>query len=192
VSETQTKLGKVPLGPDEQRDAIHIAVAPVVAAETLEPGQRIGFVQAGNTERVGKSDKTIGIVDPFLQSAVWEGARFWMFLLPNTITSLRHNWTHPAFGDGATKDESRVWIEGFAAELNQTYSRLMDAAAHWQDGEADIAAKRTSWNDNYTYDNTEAYKDVDDAKWPIFWKHYEIVTGTKVRDHEATFFTCSC
>lgn len=194
MSETQTKLGKMPLGPNEQRDAVHIAVAPVVAAESLTPGQRITFALEGNRESVvgATGENAIGIVDPFIRGGVWEGARFWMFLLPNTITSLRHQWTHPVFGDDTTKSESQAWIEAFAAELNQTYSRLMDAATYWQAGEEDIASARSKWNDNYTYDNTEQYKNVDYAKWPIFWKHYEIVTGRKVKDHEATFFTCSC
>lgn len=25
-----------------------------------------------------------------------------------------------------------------------------------------------------------------------FWKHYEVVTDSKVPDHQATFFSCAC
>lgn len=81
------------------RDAIHIAVAPVTAADYLEPGQHVGFCCKGNTTLVAALEDTelIGIVDPFLKARVEPGQQFWLFLYPNTITSLRHVWSHPAF-----------------------------------------------------------------------------------------------
>lgn len=73
------------------------------------------------------------------------------------------------------------WIETFANnELDQTYSRLMDAADLWIEHE------------DYTYDNTETYKGADYTKWPTFWRHYETITGRKPKSEEDTFFTCSC
>ncbi len=79
----------------QHRDAIHIAVAPVEAAEQLRPGQHIGVRVDGRASTRGTAP--IGIVDPFLKADVLEGQRFWLFLYPYTITSLRHDWTHPAF-----------------------------------------------------------------------------------------------
>ncbi len=176
-------IGKI-ITSERGRDAIHIAVVPVVAGEHLDPGQHVGAD--------GHSDNPVGIVDPFLREPVRAGQRFYLFMYPGTITSLRHEWTHPAFGGVEVADESRAWIEAFAAELDQTYSRLMAAAEYWLQGERDKGRRPGGYNSNYTYDNSETYKDVDEAKWPIFWHHYEIVTGVKVADHEATFFTCSC
>ena len=79
---------------DARRDAVHIAVAPVTAGQELRPGERVGFLADG---RVGAVGETIGIIDPFLTASVREGERCWLFLYPNTITSLRHVWTHPSF-----------------------------------------------------------------------------------------------
>lgn len=89
------KLGQLITDGDRRRDAVHVAIAPVTADQTLVPGQRVGF--RGNTETVGDSDESIGIVDPYLKEPVRKGQRFWLFLFPNTVTSLRHAWTHPAF-----------------------------------------------------------------------------------------------
>jgi hypothetical protein len=91
------RLGSLITDGDRRRDAIHVAVAPVTAAEPLAPGQHVGFVPANQTETVGPTDRPIGIVDPFLTAPVEPGQRFWLFLYPNTVTSLRHVWTHPAF-----------------------------------------------------------------------------------------------
>ena len=91
------KLGQLIDDGDRRRDAIHIAVAPVTAAELLRPGQHVGFVRSGDLETVGPCASPLGIVDPFLSGAVEPGQRFWLFLYPNTITGLRHVWTHPAF-----------------------------------------------------------------------------------------------
>ncbi len=93
------KLGELVTDGDRRRDAVHIAIAPVTAAENMEPGQHVGFVPAGQTEIVGACDEEqyIGIVDPFLTTSIRAGERFWLFLYPNTVTSLRHYWTHPAF-----------------------------------------------------------------------------------------------
>jgi hypothetical protein len=107
------QLGQLIQDGDRRRDAIHIAVAPVTAAEKLLPGQHVGFVndpdRPGNTEIVGMwAEEKIGIVDPFLVNAIEEGERFWLFLYPNTITSLRHVWTHPAFTRAAAAIKERL------------------------------------------------------------------------------------
>lgn len=185
----QPKLGGF-LDGSEQRDAIHIAIAPVVAAEHLQPGDAIGFAK-DDTDRalVAHADVThIGIVDPFLRSAVRPGQRVWMFLYPQTITSLRHDWTHPAF-IGAPEIagpavESRRWIEAFASSIEQTYHRLMAAADEW------VATDDGKWGGEYTYDNSESYK-IDGADWEQFWKHYTVLTGRAPKSAQC-FFTCSC
>ena len=92
------KLGQlVPVG-ENRRDAVHIAIAPVTADQDLIVGSHVGL-KPGTTDLVGYFPSTaVGIVDPFLtERVVKKGQRFWLFLYPGTVTSLRHVWTHPAF-----------------------------------------------------------------------------------------------
>ena len=102
------RLGQLIEDGDRRRDAIHIAVAPVTAADRLTPGQHVGLVEEGNLELVGPCDRPIGAVDPFLAAEVEPGQRFWLFLYPGTITSLRHVWTHPVFTAAAAAVKEKL------------------------------------------------------------------------------------
>ncbi len=87
------------------RDAIHIAVAPMEAAELLRPNAHV-IIRAGKAEWCEPENmaSAVGVVDPFLVDDVKAGERFWLFLYPGTVTSLRHVWTHPAFTKQPTKE----------------------------------------------------------------------------------------
>lgn len=99
MKDIQKTIGRI-LTESQQRDAIHIAVVPVVAGQNLLPGDHIHISSQGNAVL---GHPAIGIVDPYLTKKVLEGETFWMFLYPNTITSLRHDWTHPAFQEKEKK-----------------------------------------------------------------------------------------
>jgi len=85
-------IGRLIAG-DEGRDAVHVAIAPTAAPCELLPGQHVD--QHGKPE--GPGVVPVGIVDPFLRAPVRPGQRFWLLLYPNSVTSLRHEWTHAAF-----------------------------------------------------------------------------------------------
>jgi uncharacterized protein (TIGR02996 family) len=153
-------LGSLIEDGDRRRDAIHIAVAPVTAAERLQPSQHVGLV-SHDTERVGamrSPTSCIGIVDPFLTQAVEEGQRFWLFLYPNTVTSLRHAWTHPAFTASEpvrpkerNEDDHQAFLAAIRADpLNHL---LRCQFADWLDehGEVDEATRQRQWNGAYEY-----------------------------------------
>jgi hypothetical protein len=82
MSDTAKLVGRLVEG-DPGRDAIHVAVIPMLAVRQMQPGEHLAN----------------GIVDPFLKVPVQPGQRYWLFLYPGTVASLRHVWTHPAFSD---------------------------------------------------------------------------------------------
>jgi len=181
TEDTITKLGKL-IAEGEGRDAVHIAVAPVQAAVgvRLYSAQPIAFV-SGSQEQVIPSQKGIGIVDPYLTEPVYAGQRFWMFLYPATITSLRHVWTHPAFDPEAqiSKHDIRMrageWIQQFASSVGLGYYELMHVAQRYNE------------DPQYLLFGTEVSGSIPKE----FWDNYEIVTGKKPANCP-TGFRCAC
>ena len=50
-SENTPVLGEL-VGLGEQRDAVHVAIAPVIAVGTIRPGEPVAFCQEGDITRV--------------------------------------------------------------------------------------------------------------------------------------------
>ncbi len=178
------------------RDAVHFAIAPVVAGEKLWPGQHIGLDIDGNVTTSATSK--IGIVDPFLLDAVQKGQRFYMMLYPDTITDLRHHWTHPAFDDQPpavadnvvapakatpkkrkpTKVSSKKWLREFAERCGFTYGRFMEAVNQLLAGNGpeilgyDTPSelweeKDEMWVHLRNLEELEIPDDIEDLDWPI-------------------------
>ncbi len=172
----------IPLGQlietEQSRDAIHIAIAPITAGEPLKPGEHIA-VKDGYAV---KSGELIGIVDPFLRKAVRIGQKFFICLYPNTITSLKHYWEHPAFNfdnpEPAMNSNSRDWITRFAERLGYDYEEMIHAAKNYiRDGRY--------FNGGSSFEG----ESVPDE----FWDHFEKSTGIKVEDdNRNNFFSCAC
>ncbi len=182
----QTEIGKLITSPQE-RDAIHVAVAPVVAADDLHPGDHVGFCDDCDERarnRVSKPNsfsnhETIGIVDPFLKAPVKYGDKFWLFLYPNTVTSLKHHWTHPAFHQEEEPSDSEKWLRDFAQDIGLSYEQTIKAADNFL---------RTEDHHVFSYDTPDrCYKDKEE-----FWRHYELVAGVSVQDKSEVPFACSC
>lgn len=181
-------LGSI-IGPNEGRDAIHLAVEPAVAAHTLRPGEDVGFVDGG----VGVCDNPVGIVDPFLKQSVKRGERFWLVVYPRQITSLRHVWSHPKFPEAGTpapkaaqdpKAESEKWLRDFADRSSFSYAMILEGAEDWLNHEEYL-----------TEHDSERTRDMayEEGMMEQFWHHYEIVTGKAVeKEKRESFFSCSC
>lgn len=168
-----------------ERDAIHVAIAPVSAGVDLKPGQRIKLNHHKQAIPATRDDY-IGIVDPWLRTKVCAGQWFWILLNPNTITALRHYWNHPDFPELQANEEQQAaleWMQHFIDQMGSdpqgeemTIERLLHAADHWlQEGDG------TRWGYDTDY--------IDDE----FWKYYEVIRNTTVPANKRdNFFHCNC
>lgn len=174
----EPRLGHLIEG-DAQRDAIHVAIAPVVASEILPPGCKIAFVEGSQELVCGAREKSIGVVDPFLTEEVKKGQKFWMFLYPNTVTGMRHHWSHPAFdGEPADRARSIEWLKDAAVKLGVDYDTLVCGYSELETGDY--------------INNGEYICDIWYGLEEEFWHHHKIVTGRDVPNKKRGGFTCSC
>lgn len=174
---------------NQKRDAIHLAVLPVVAGARLKPGQSINTCDGRATAAtIGDG---LGIVDPFLSKPVMPGQFFWMVIKPRLITSLRHVWTHPTLPDEpvagtnsstgpviSEKDIAFAEIQNIAEQVDCDVYQLIEGAASYLEY-GDYLCEGGRWEGISLPDS--------------FWPAYEKYTGTKVdEDKQYSFFSCSC
>ncbi len=189
MNKQNDQLGKLIEG-EACRDAIHIAIAPVIAAGDILPGQEIGFDACGG---VSHDAKPVGIADPFLDEPIHKGQKFYVLLFPNTITGITHQWQHPAFAEqeenkSSDHAESKMWLMAFAKTIEISYSELLEAAKTWIRTSED-----SEWGgDHYVFRNQtpdECYQQLEEM-----WKHLKNINEFEVplRVMEDHIFTCSC
>lgn len=173
--ETIESIGQV-LNGWEKRDAVHMAICPTIAGEALSPGDSVQIGRDGEAFKVSKEGwQRIGVVDPFLTISIAKGQRFWLFLLPGSITSLRHEWTHPNFpAEQRPAGDSEQWLRIYADGLGVTYEELMSAGEYDGCFSTDI--------------------DFDRAVHPEFWQHFANVGGKRQHPEytPTEFFRCAC
>jgi hypothetical protein len=198
----------------QKRDAIHLAVEPVIAGEDLKASSDIGIGEDGrayNTLAFCKG-KHLGIVDPFLSKhdVVIEGERFWMIIYPRQITSLRHVWTHP-FIDTSENIPTDFKIESIEGIENNERFLTSGASIEWMENYAHSLGDYTAVqlikaaddyleNGNLFFGNESIINDMgyyadflSKSFDKEFWKHYQIITGKEVPVYKQNdFFDCSC
>lgn len=176
----EIKLGRLIEG-EAQRDAIHIAIAPVVAAEVIYPGSKVLLRPDGKAmmHPIG-----IGIADPYYSFKIDVGEKFWLFLFPNTLTGMRHHWTHPKFPDSDENTEVNIdsinWMKEWAANHETEYDYLIKGTI------AEVTKSRD--RDSYVCLGQE---DTDIPE--EFWYHFTNITGinTNPLDRPESF-RCAC
>lgn len=172
-------LGRDYLSDDAKKDAVHVAVAPVIPNADMEPGTKVVFVKPGDTANVRRADKgelPVGVIDPFKLSRAMKGWHCWMLLMPRSIVGLRHEWSHPAFG-GTTDSESERWLREFASKYEYGYDDLVAEA---------VSGEGSFFGTDIDY--PDFYADSD------FWHHIEVVSGEKLsKEHrESASYSCAC
>lgn len=172
---------------EQEKDAIHIAVAPVIASHRILPGYHIGLVRPGQAS--SRVESKIGVADPFLKLPIQKGERFWIFLYPQTITGLRHLWSHPAFQEDVqpkeetAKEKAEAWLRDFAESVGADYQEMLYVA--------ESHCGESKWGGNYL---------CEGGRWegygtpPEFWDHYEALTGKRPNSEFGLpgIFSCAC
>jgi hypothetical protein len=181
------------------RDAIHAAVIQVTAGHELWPSQPVRLQGEDVTTLIAvavpehATNKPIGIVNPFRREKARAGDAIWVLMYPGSVTSIRHDWGHPAVPESMTAprilrsaeavEQARSWMEEFAKEAGLEYEIVISAARSYAD--------RGEWYVQHGEDSARS------AMWGVgedkFWLNYQILTGHLVAEsNRGTVFSCSC
>ena len=184
---TQNLIGKV-LDATAERDAIHVAVYPVVALRTCRPGAHIGLVD-GKADPLAETP--IGIADPFLKVPAKPGERFFMFLYPNTATGLRHVYTHPVLDSKEVTDRaaSEKWLRDFAKDYFSGWDNERSEEDCYQE------LLRSAAEGDFCINGQPDWLYSEGAREKLeMWGHIEAVLGRQFSfGHKAgASFRCSC
>lgn len=191
----QPTVGKLITKSNQQRDAIHVAIAPVIAMDEIFPGSRIGFSSLDNNEGrfviMCPEKSSVGIADPFLKRKILKGEEFWMFLYPSSIKSIRHDWSHPRFPDSINNDETSKMLNEINKQ-NDAWSVINEFASAADMTSSDLIEHATNFikTGEYVIDGGK-YEGcwLDDR----FWDAYDIITGkTTSSSDRGGVFSCSC
>lgn len=170
-----------------KRDAVHMAIVPIMAAKRLRPGQRVGVCENG---LYSADTQAVGIVDPFLIADVEPGQTFWLMLFQRTVTTLRHEWTHPAFPNGLERVEnttidksvSESWLRNYAARFN-SYDSPQEAYSN--------LLKQLERNE-VRFHGSDLHSVYDLPEKDVLAYHASIVLGRHIILDENTSVSCSC
>lgn len=207
VNDALTYMGKILDGTDAARDAVHVAVERMTAGHSMDAGTQVSISHIDGTVYETPYDhEAVGIIDPFLFDGVREGQECFVMLMPGTVTSLRHVWTHPSFDDvpdtppepAETKIEAERWIKAWLEDHgdNPGFDAVMAVVEHgsWSDGDSEWPAtgQMESFYDDDLYiffHDADAHGDIP----PEFWDHASVYLGRTIPDDErATAFSCTC
>jgi hypothetical protein len=176
--------------PNANRDAIHVAIIPVISDEVLSAGAHVGVVSMSSMGvKVSRNAKTkIGIIDPFLKELYTsKNSACWLFLYPKTVTNLRHDWSHPDL------DKENFVNKSTQKEISQNW--LWDYARRHDNYNSPRVAYETlidnAYNGDIVYQGHDLHSidELDSAEELMF--HLSVVLGKKVTLDDFNY-GCSC
>jgi hypothetical protein len=181
---------------DYERDAIHIAIMPVIVDDDyMAPGSEVKFVP-GSKDTVrcvtNYSEQGIGIIDPYINrfnGVLRKGDKVWLFLRPNSVTGMRHHWKHPGIDDQEViTNQSEIWLLNFADRYGMAFDEMVQIAKDGTDnaeGGDCIVANAV---------DIHSAEDLDAGDYDLFWTHMEAFTNMKFDDahRKRVGWSCTC
>lgn len=176
-----------PPEPGAERDAIHVAVLPVIAGEGMYRNGKVRLADCGTAYR-GEYNDCIGVVNPFRDGRVEKGDRFWLFLTPNTVTGMRHHWKHPVVDrEIPPRDEHEQWLRDFSSRWNFNWDEMIQAAMSSEDYDSYERIITAVGHDLHSPE--ELGEDLR-----LFWYHMEKFTGEDFSEahRSGVHWSCTC
>jgi hypothetical protein len=185
----QPKLGSF-ASAMSKRDAIHIAILPAILRHDMYGGDDVEIkIINGEICAMGTSDtnnKPQGIVDPWLfrnGNSLPAGTRAFILLDPGTITSLRHEWTHPGIPNAPPADKLASMLT-----IGRLAEKLGGFSAEDVIHQAEKAIRK---GDDYVCMGNDLSNWLDNQEVDEFWEHFTAITG-QARPAGMNGFTCAC
>lgn len=181
------KIGQIIIGP-QVKDAIHCAIMPVVAAEKIPAGAHIGL---SNDGKACRGTTHLGVADPFLKTKILAGDTFWMFMYPNTVANLRHEWDHPALAkiekikQKEKSQTSKEWLENYA--LYNVYS-----GRGYSEEQAYEALLSQVKGGDLTFYGKDCHDLCDVPDSDELFQHLSVVLNRQIGAENFSYFSCSC
>jgi hypothetical protein len=154
------------------KDAIHVAIVSVRAAQLIEPGQRCGLNQYN--EAVPDS-KGPGVANPFAKQRYVRGEVLWLLMDQKEIPNVQHMWAHPtiAFDAPTRLVKGNSTIEHYANAFGVTYEQLMEACENVVEGKSTV------------YRGTKTEDEVEEVQGDCYdlWSEWSSETGHEFEDY---------
>lgn len=173
--------------PKLERDAIHIAIVKAIVGSQydMHPGEGC-YISVKDNKVYSANSSSFGIINPFIQppasSYGWKkGDEVEVYLMPNSIQSLKHEWTHPVLDRKieTKEDIAEAYFEECALVCGRTKDQFLEELSDCIVGERESLSFQGFDTPDFMYEEE-------------FWEAYKIITKIDVPKPKRPSFSCSC